>query len=180
MGEPRREAAGHGEHVRDALARDPGHRAGRGELSRVACCSNGSGQGATEDRLSVLTIEGVTRVLDGRELVTAASLAIDEGESVALLGPSGSGKTTLLQIIGLIDRPDAGTVTIDGYNAWTGSDAIRAELRLTRIGFVLQQDNLIEHMTARENVALPAWRVGGSRDKAMQAADRELERVGLA
>ena len=130
--------------------------------------------------MSVLTIEGVTRVLDGRELVTAVSLAIDEGESVALLGPSGSGKTTLLQIIGLIDRPDAGTVTIDGCNAWTGSDAIRAELRLTRIGFVLQQENLIEHLTARENVALPAWRAGGSRDKAMQAADRALEGVGLA
>jgi ABC-type lipoprotein export system ATPase subunit len=109
----------------------------------------------------ILDADGLTRRLGGREIVSGARLAIERAESVALMGPSGCGKTTLLQMIGLLDRPDAGTVRLGGYDAWAegaASAALRAELRLTWLGFVFQQNNLLEHLSARENVALPACR----------------------
>ncbi len=129
--------------------------------------------------MSALAITGLVRALGGRQVVRGASLAIEVGTSVALMGPSGCGKTTLLQMIGLLDRPDAGTVMIDGCDAWRQASGIRAELRLGRIGFVFQQNNLIEHLTARENVALPAWRAGRGREAALDAADRGLASLGL-
>jgi len=128
----------------------------------------------------MIAATGLTRRLGGREVVAGVELAIAAGESVALMGPSGCGKTTLLQMIGLLDRPDAGTVVLDGRDAWQGSDGERAALRLRAIGFVFQQSNLIEHLSARDNVALPAWRAGGSRGAARAEADRLLERFGLA
>ena len=130
--------------------------------------------------MSAVVVENVTRKLGGRAVVAGVSLAIEAGESVALMGPSGHGKTTLLQMIGLLDRPDAGTVRIAGQDAWAATNAIRAELRLAHLGFVFQQNNLIEHLSARENVALPAWRLGGSRSTALAEADRWLDRLGLA
>jgi ABC-type lipoprotein export system ATPase subunit len=128
----------------------------------------------------VLAIEGLTRRLGGREIVAGASLAIAGAESVALMGPSGCGKTTLLQMIGLLDRPDGGTVRLSGEDAWAAPNAVRAELRLLRLGFVFQQNNLLDHLSARENVALPAWRASGDRRAALARADELLERFGLA
>ncbi|HSK05044.1 MAG TPA: ABC transporter ATP-binding protein [Kofleriaceae bacterium] len=129
---------------------------------------------------SILDVDGLTRRLGGREIVAGARLAIERAEAVALMGPSGCGKTTLLQMIGLLDRPDAGTVRLGGRDAWAEGAAIRAELRLTWLGFVFQQNNLLEHLSARENVALPAWRATGARRPALARADELLERLGLA
>ncbi len=129
---------------------------------------------------AILHADGLTRRLGGREIVAGARLAIERPESVALMGPSGCGKTTLLQMIGLLDRPDAGTVRLGGRDAWAERAALRAELRLTWLGFVFQQHNLLEHLTARENVALPAWRATGARRAALARADELLERLGLA
>lgn len=123
---------------------------------------------------------GLVRRLGGRDVVAGVDLELRAGESVALMGPSGCGKTTLLQLLGLLDRPDAGTVTLAGRDPWHGHDASRAELRLRSIGFVFQQSNLIEHLTARDNVALPAWRAGGARNTALAEADRLLDQLGLA
>jgi len=128
----------------------------------------------------VLAVDGLTRRLGGREIVTGAQLAIAGAEAVALMGPSGCGKTTLLQMIGLLDRPDGGTVRLSGEDAWRASDAVRAEMRLTWLGFVFQQNNLLDHLSARENVALPAWRASGHRRAALARADELLERLGLA
>jgi ABC-type lipoprotein export system ATPase subunit len=128
----------------------------------------------------VLEAVELTRRLGGREIVSGARLAIEGAESVALMGPSGCGKTTLLQMIGLLDRPDAGTVRLGGRDAWAASAALRAELRLTWLGFVFQQNNLLEHLTARENVALPAWRATGARRPSLERADELLARLGLA
>jgi len=130
--------------------------------------------------MSVVELEAVSRRFGPREVVAGAALAIAEGESVALVGPSGCGKTTLLQMIGLLDRPDAGRVVLRGRDGWSAPPALRAEMRLRWLGFVFQQSNLIEHMTARENVALPAWRAGASRKAGLAEAERWLERFGLA
>ena len=127
----------------------------------------------------MIEAKDLIRRLGGRAVVSGVGLSIAEGESVALMGPSGCGKTTLLQILGLLDRPDGGTVSLDGANAWAGTDGNRAELRLRSIGFVFQQSNLIEHLSTRDNVALPAWRAGGSRTTALASADQLLERFGL-
>ncbi len=129
---------------------------------------------------AVIDARGVRRTLGAREVIAGIDLAIAPGETVALMGPSGCGKTTLLQMIGLLDRPDAGTITVDGDDAWARSDARRAGLRLRKLGFVFQQSNLIEHLSARDNVALPAWRAGQSRKAALAAADQLLERFGVA
>jgi ABC-type lipoprotein export system ATPase subunit len=128
----------------------------------------------------ILEVDGIARRFGDRDVVADAALSIADGESVALMGPSGCGKTTLLQIIGLLDRPSAGKVVLRGCDAWREDAAIRAEMRLSWLGFVFQQNNLLPHLSARDNVALPAWRAGGSRREALQLADPWLERFGLA
>ncbi len=129
---------------------------------------------------AALHVEEVTRRVGGRAIVAGASLSVEAGEWVALVGPSGCGKTTLLQMIGLLETPTSGRVLLDGTDGHAEGAQRRAWLRLQRIGFVFQQGNLLPHLSARENVALPAWRLGGSRGPAMGAADRLLERLGLA
>ncbi|HZJ72367.1 MAG TPA: ATP-binding cassette domain-containing protein, partial [Planctomycetota bacterium] len=86
----------------------------------------------------------------------------------------------LLHLLGLLDRPAQGSVWLDGADAWTWGRGTRARARLQRIGFVFQQHHLLEHLSARDNVALPAWRLGGSRRRALAEADRLLDRVGLS
>jgi len=130
--------------------------------------------------MTVLAADGLVRRYGAREVVAGAALAIEHAESVALMGPSGCGKTTLLQMIGLLDRPDAGTVRLHGHDAWACSASARAEMRLAWLGFVFQQHNLLEALSARENVAVVRWRAGASRRDALAEADRLLDRLGLA
>ncbi|MBA3394572.1 MAG: ABC transporter ATP-binding protein [Deltaproteobacteria bacterium] len=119
------------------------------------------------------------RRFSDRDVLHGVGFEIAAGETVALMGPSGCGKTTLLQIIGLIDRPDAGRVVLGDHEPWSAPSAIRAELRLTWLGFVFQRGNLIDHLSARENVALPAWRAGQSRKAALARADDLLAPLGI-
>ena len=128
----------------------------------------------------VLRAEGLTRVLGEVTAVAGVSLTIAAGEWVSLVGPSGCGKTTLLQMLGLLDRPTAGQLRLAGVDPWKGTVSARTLLRRERIGFVFQGNNLIEYLTARENVALPAWRLLGSRGAALAAADGLLDRLGLS
>jgi len=103
--------------------------------------------------------------------VDRVSLAVERGEFVAVMGPSGSGKTTLLNLIALVDRPDAGAISICGSQALGLHDDALAEFRRKNIGMVFQDSSLIDTMTLGENVALPIL-LGG-------AGDREAEgRVG--
>jgi len=129
--------------------------------------------------VTLLEVEAVSRRFGGRDVVHAVSFAVAERETVALMGPSGCGKTSLLQMIGLLDRPDGGRVRLDALEVWSQNQAIRAELRLTSIGFVFQHSNLIGHLSARDNVALPAWRAGGGRGAALARAGALLDRVGV-
>ena len=119
---------------------------------------------------------------EGRTLVTALAsldLTIGSGEFVAVLGPSGSGKTTLLQLLGALDRPATGTVRFEGRPLEHLGEAELAALRLSALGFVFQQFNLIPTLTAAENVeaALAPLRMNGV-DRRQLAGDH-LKAVGL-
>jgi ABC-type lipoprotein export system ATPase subunit len=83
-------------------------------------------------------------------------------------------------MLGVLDRPDEGRVELDGEDPWRVGAGARAALRLSAVGFVFQQGNLLPHLDARENVALPAWQLHGSRGRALEAADALLDRFGLA
>lgn len=127
-----------------------------------------------------LAATGLTRRVGNRTIVSSVDIQLRPGESVALIGPSGCGKTTLLQILGLLDRPDAGVVELDGHDAWSLTENERARHRLDRIGFVFQHHGLFESMTALENVLLPAWKKTGNRGEATKRAAERLEALGLA
>ena len=128
----------------------------------------------------VLVAEGLVRRRGERTVIAGASLSLMAGESVALMGPSGCGKTTLLHLLGALDQPSGGRVLIEGVDPWEmGADA-RAALRLRRMGFIFQQSNLMPFLNARDNVALPAWRLTGDRAAASAAAESLLKRFGLA
>jgi putative ABC transport system ATP-binding protein len=128
----------------------------------------------------ILRAEGLVRAHGSHVIVEEASVTVSVGESIALMGTSGGGKTTLLHMLGLLDRPTAGRLFFGGVEPWAAGGDARADIRLTRIGFVFQQSNLLPHLSARDNVALPAWRVTGDRGFALQRAGGLLERFGLA
>jgi putative ABC transport system ATP-binding protein len=112
--------------------------------------------------------------------VRGVSLAVAQGEFVALRGPSGSGKTTLLNLLGLLDRPDSGTVRIEGRDGEALSEDERSDVRRDRFGFVFQTFNLISVLTAEENVGYP-MALAGVDAAARQARARELlDAVGIA
>jgi putative ABC transport system ATP-binding protein len=121
--------------------------------------------------------------LMGKEAVPAlrgVSLDIEKGEFVCLMGPSGSGKTTLLNIIGGLDEPSRGHVTIDGENLVALSENELARLRLHKMGFVFQNYNLLANFTAHENVEAPMVLAKVGRKERKQRTNSLLEKVGLA
>lgn len=102
-------------------------------------------------------------------LVDAVSLTVAAGELVAIVGPSGCGKSSLLYLLGLLDRPDAGEVLIDGRATSALADAARTRLRLEHIGFVFQFHFLLPELTAGANIALPMQRLGQLSDTQIAA-----------
>lgn len=132
---------------------------------------------------AALELVDVTRSFGSGHTEVAAlrdvSLTVAEGEMVAVMGPSGSGKTTLLSLAGGLDTPTAGTVRVDGHDLGTMSVAERARLRRTHLGYVFQQLNLVEGLTALENVSLPLELDGIQRRAAQAAALSALEAVDL-
>jgi len=121
--------------------------------------------------------------LMGKEAVPAlrgVSLDIEQGDFVCLMGPSGSGKTTLLNIIGGLDEPSRGHVTVEGENLVAMSENQLARLRLQKMGFVFQNYNLLANFTARENVEAPMVLARTGRGERRQRSTSLLERVGLA
>lgn len=108
------------------------------------------------------------------------NLDIDRGEYVAIMGPSGSGKSTLLNIIGLLDRPSAGSYILDGENVTTLPDAVQSRIRRDKIGFVFQFFHLVPRLTAAENTELPLVLAGFPPAERRARVDHILEAVGLA
>jgi putative ABC transport system ATP-binding protein len=110
----------------------------------------------------------------------AVDLRVEQGEWLAIIGPSGSGKSTLMHVLGLIDRPTAGTYSLDGVDTAGLDDYRLAGLRNRSIGFVFQSFNLIPGETALENVAAPLMYGGVRRVERLQRAAAALDSVGLA
>ena len=102
------------------------------------------------------------------------------GDSVAIVGPSGSGKSTLLQILGTLDRPDTGTVTIDGTDPFSLDENSLASFRNQHIGFVFQDHHLLPQLSVLENILVPALAVGKPSADQISHAHELIEAVGLS
>lgn len=129
---------------------------------------------ATGLRKSYTGPGGELRVLDG------VDLEVRRGELVVITGVSGSGKSTLLNLLGALDRPDAGTLQIGGIEVETLHESARCRLRSERLGFVFQSHHLLPEFTAEENIMMPMLIAGRSADEALTRARALLEAVGLS
>ena len=133
---------------------------------------------------AVLEIVGLCRVYEtGQgplEVLRDAGLTVSAGEIVGLVGPSGSGKSSLLHAAGLLERPTAGSIRIEGQDCGALDDRARTRIRLNAIGFVYQFHHLLPEFSALDNVALPALIAGKSRKDALARAETLLTQLGLA
>ncbi|MBC1922123.1 ABC transporter ATP-binding protein [Listeria grayi] len=107
------------------------------------------------------------------------TLAVEEGEFLAIVGPSGSGKSTLMNMIGCLDVPDSGAYHLDSVDVYHLNDNKLSEIRNKKIGFIFQQFNLLTKLSALENVELPLIYAGISPAKRVETAKECLRKVGL-
>jgi ABC-type lipoprotein export system ATPase subunit len=130
--------------------------------------------------LALLEARQVSKRYDARWVLKDLDLVVAAGERVALVGPSGCGKTTLLNLLGGLDRPDAGEVRFRGERLGTATPARLAELRRLDVGTIFQFFHLIPTLTAQENVELPLQLLGRPGREAAARAGALLAAVGLA
>lgn len=112
-------------------------------------------------------------------VVNDVSLEVKQGEIVSIIGASGAGKSTLLHLLGSLDKPDKGSVAIDGTNIFRLPARKQAQFRNRHMGFVFQFHHLLPEFSAVENVSIPLWIGGMERKKAMDEAAAMLKTVGL-
>ena len=113
------------------------------------------------------------------EVLKGVDLRLEAGDLMSIMGPSGSGKSTLMNILGLLDRPTAGSYRIEGRDVSTMNDRELSAFRNEHIGFVFQSFNLLGHLTALENAVLPLTYRGTGRREAGRRARDILEKVGM-
>ena len=128
----------------------------------------------------MIDIRGIKKSFGSLQVLKGIDLHIDKGEIVSIVGPSGAGKTTLLQIIGTLDKPDSGTVSIDGTDTGALSGRRLSDFRNRHIGFVFQFHQLLPEFTAAENIMIPAFIAGTPRKEAERRAAELLDFMGLA
>lgn len=128
----------------------------------------------------MIQIEGITKSFGQLQVLKGIDLNIDKGEVVSIVGPSGAGKTTLLQIIGTLDRADAGRVIINGTDVSRMKEKELSAFRNREIGFVFQFHQLLPEFTALENVTIPAMIKGVSAHDARRQALDMLKFLGLS
>ena len=128
----------------------------------------------------MIKIHNIRKSFGSLEVLKGIDLTIDKGEVVSIVGPSGAGKTTLLQIIGTLDRPDAGTILVDGIDVTNLSQKKLSDFRNRHIGFVFQFHQLLPEFTAMENIMIPAFIAGTSNKAARQRAEELLRFMNLS
>jgi lipoprotein-releasing system ATP-binding protein len=128
----------------------------------------------------MIDIKGITKSFGSLQVLKGIDLHIDKGEVVSIVGPSGAGKTTLLQIIGTLDRPDSGTIEVDGIDVRALNSKKISEFRNQHIGFVFQFHQLLPEFTALENIMIPAYINGVGNKEAKKRAKDLLEFMGLS
>ena len=127
----------------------------------------------------MIDIQNITKSFGSLQVLKGIDLHIDRGEVVSIVGPSGAGKTTLLQIIGTLDRPDTGTISIDHIDVTSLSSKKLSDFRNQHLGFVFQFHQLLPEFTAIENIMIPAYIAGTSPKQAKQRAKELLDFMGL-
>ena len=130
--------------------------------------------------MSLLQTTNLRRNYGNLAVLKGIDLTIEPGEVVSIVGASGAGKTTLLQILGTLDRPDAGELHLAGQNVFALNDRDLARFRNEKIGFVFQFNNLLPEFTALENVCLPGFIAGKDESAVRQRAKSLLTTLGLA
>ena len=128
----------------------------------------------------MIDIQHITKSFGTLQVLKGIDLHIDKGEVVSIVGPSGAGKTTLLQIIGTLDRPDSGTVVVDGIDTSRLSTKKLSDFRNRHLGFVFQFHQLLPEFTAVENIMIPAYIAGASNKQARQRAEELLDFMKLS
>jgi len=128
----------------------------------------------------MIRIENITKSFGSLQVLKGIDLHIAKGEVVSIVGPSGAGKTTLLQIIGTLDRPDSGSVCVDGIDTTTLSRKKLSDFRNRQLGFVFQFHQLLPEFTAIENIMIPAYIAGRSKKEAKNRAEELLDFMGLS
>ena len=128
----------------------------------------------------MIEIRNITKSFGSLQVLKGIDLDIQKGEVVSIVGPSGAGKTTLLQIVGTLDRPDTGSVCIEGINATTLSQKQLSDFRNRHLGFVFQFHQLLPEFTAIENIMIPAYIAGRSNKDAKARAEELLQFMGLS
>jgi lipoprotein-releasing system ATP-binding protein len=128
----------------------------------------------------MITIKDITKSFGSLQVLKGIDLHINKGEVVSIVGPSGAGKTTLLQIIGTLDRPDTGSVIVDGIDTSRLSTKKLSDFRNQHLGFVFQFHQLLPEFTAIENIMIPAYIAGVSQKQAKKRAKELLDFMGLA
>lgn len=128
----------------------------------------------------MIDIKNITKSFGNLQVLKDINLHINKGEVVSIVGPSGAGKTTLLQIIGTLDKPDSGTICLDGIDVNKLSTRKLSDFRNQHIGFVFQFHQLLPEFTALENIMIPAYIAGKSNSEAKQRALKLLEFMGLS
>lgn len=127
----------------------------------------------------MIDIKNITKSFGSLQVLKGIDLHINKGEIVSIVGPSGAGKTTLLQIIGTLDKPDSGSIVIDGIDVSNLSKANLSDFRNRHLGFVFQFHQLLPEFTALENIMIPAFIAGTSQSEAKERAMELLKFMGL-
>ena len=128
----------------------------------------------------MIKITNIHKSYDSLEVLKGVDLHIAPREIVSIMGPSGAGKTTLLQIVGTLDRPNSGSVTLNGTDVLNLKESELSAFRNKHIGFVFQFHQLLPEFTAEENVMMPALIAGVSMSEARKEARRLLDYLGLS
>ncbi len=132
-----------------------------------------------EDKNIMIEVTDLTKSFGSLQVLRGISLGIGKGEIVSIVGPSGAGKTTLLQIMGTLDKPDGGSVCINGCDVSGLGERKLSAFRNRHIGFVFQFHRLLPEFTAVENVMIPSFIAGKDTDEARDRAMRLLDFMKL-